>query len=364
MSSSPDFESLSTYDYELPPELIAQHPLPERDASRMLVIHRSKGMIEHRFIKELPLFLKPHDLIVVNNSKVVPARLQGVRASTSGKWEGLFLGVTTSGEWQIIGQTRGRLQSGEWITIPVPATHVESTESRQHPDLQLQLIERGEGGIWKACPQSQVSTWDLLEQYGSMPLPPYIHRDDEEVEDRVRYQTIFSGPQGSVAAPTAGLHFTPALRDRCAASGAKFAEVTLHVGMGTFRPVSSERIAEHKMHTETCELSEDVARKIQSTRSQGGKVLAIGTTSARTLESAARKVGVGLPWQGETNLFLRPPCEFLQVEALLTNFHVPKSTLLMLVCAMAGYDLTMQAYQEAVEQRYRFLSYGDCMLIL
>ncbi|MBA4031206.1 MAG: tRNA preQ1(34) S-adenosylmethionine ribosyltransferase-isomerase QueA [Planctomyces sp.] len=363
MSSAPDLESLSAYDYELPPELIAQHPLEERDASRMLVIHRATGDIEHRFIRELPSFLKTADLLVVNNSRVVRAKLHGVRTSTGGKWEGLFLGVTPEGAWQVIGQTRGRLAAGESVTIPAPAISGAAVAG-DLPPLELELIARGDGGVWLSRPRQAGSAWELLDRYGSVPLPPYIHREVEAADDRARYQTIFSGPEGSVAAPTAGLHFTPRLRAGCEEHGASFAEVTLHVGMGTFRPVSSERIAEHQMHIETCELSAPVAEAIRSSRAAGGRVLAVGTTSARTLESAARQAGAGQAWQGETNLFLRPPCEFQQVDRLLTNFHVPKSTLLMLVCALAGYDLTMRAYQEAVARKYRFLSYGDCMLIV
>ncbi len=372
-----DLARLDAYDYSLPEDLIAQEPLAERDASRLMVVRRADSTISHQWMRDLPDLLAPGDCLVLNNSRVLPARLNGLRTATGGKWEGLFLSVAENGNWRLIGQTRGRLNDGETVTIPA----VESTENV--PPLELRLTDREADGVWQMAPLTsncgQTTDVDaalvgpsaarnlqaaicLLERYGTMPLPPYIERKPS-ASDRDRYQTTYAREPGSVAAPTAGLHFTPELLARCRERGIETAEVTLHVGLGTFRPVSAVDLSQHVMHAEFCEISSETAAKLAEIRRRGGRVVAVGTTSARTLEAAVSQAG-WQGWRGETRIFIRPPHEFLAVDALLTNFHLPKSTLLMLVSALAGVDLIRTAYAEAVARRYRFFSYGDAMLIV
>ena len=350
---------LETYDYPLPEDLIAKEPLPTRDASRLMVLDRQSGTISHRTIRDLPDLLQPHDCLVLNNSAVLPARLLGVRTETGGKWEGLYLGSTPVGLWRLIGQTRGYLRVNESITLT----------SASGESLQLKLIEREAEGICHFQPSASENTLELLRKYGTVPLPPYMGRKQATTSDWERYQTTFARHPGSVAAPTAGLHFTPELLERCAKRGIRRAEVTLHVGVGTFRPVTVQNLAEHKMHSEWCELPESAASMLRETREQGGRIVAVGTTSLRTLESAYHATtGNGVngfrEWSGETSLFVRPPYDFLSTDGLLTNFHLPKSTLLMLVAAFAGLDFVLEAYHIAIAERYRFFSYGDAMLIL
>lgn len=349
----PDFDRLETYDYTLPDELIAKEPLARRDASRLLVVRRAAGTIEHRQIAELPELLLAGDCLVVNDSRVLPARLQGVRTKTGGKWEGLYLSSDASGRWRLIGQTRGKLQPGEELAIPAMGFE----------PLLLKLIERIDEGGWLVEPRQSGSPVELLERYGQVPLPPYMDREQPTEADRERYQTTYARNPGSVAAPTAGLHFSTELLARCAARGIDRTHVTLHVGMGTFRPVSVEDVREHVMHSEWCELSAVTAAKLHSVKAAGGRVVSIGTTSLRTLESAVSRTG-WQAWSGETRLFIRPPYQFQAVDVLLTNFHLPKSTLLMLVSAFGGYELIREAYRQAVAERYRFFSYGDAMLVL
>lgn len=327
-----------------------------------MVVDRLYGTIEHRWVRELPDFLRPNDCLIRNDSRVVPAKLSGVRTSTGGKWEGLFLSQLTAREWTLIGQTRGRLLPGELLTIRHPRC--------PNDELFLTLQERLEGGTWRALVTAlaNASPWDLLQQFGDVPLPPYIGEDANRLspdEERVRYQTIYADRPGSVAAPTAGLHFSPELEMECRAKGVTVAHVTLHVGMGTFRPVASEDLSQHVMHKEWCELSVDTANAMAAAALRGGRIAAVGTTSLRTLEAAYRRTGDRYrPWTGDTDLFLRPPDTVHAADALLTNFHLPKSTLLMLVSTFAGYDLIREAYRQAVARQYRFFSYGDAMLIL
>lgn len=349
-----DFDRLSTYDYPLPESLIAKVPLPTRDASRLMVISRQTGQISHRLVRDLPELLAPGDSLVVNNTRVLPARLLGRRAATGGKWEGLYLGTNDSGQWRLIGQTRGYLKLGEFVEVTTPPGN----------HLRLELIARESDGVFLFTPDRSEPVIDLLQQFGTLPLPPYFDRKDPNAEDWERYQTIYGTHPGSVAAPTAGLHFTPELLAQCQSRGIHRVEVTLHVGLGTFRPVSVENLAEHQMHSEWCELPELAVAGIQSARSNGGHIVAVGTTSLRTLESAAAIHEPLQPWRGETRLFVRPPYSFRVVDALLTNFHLPKSTLLMLVSAFAGVELIRRAYQEAITEKYRFFSYGDAMLIV
>lgn len=350
----PDLTAVAAYDYVLPEELIAQAPLPERDGGRLLVVDRRTQTLAHRLVRDLPDLLQPGDALVLNNSRVVPAKLQGIRTQTGGKWEGLFLRRCERG-WKLIGQTRGRLEVGETVTL---------FPSEDRPErLTLKLSERGGDGVWTWEPQSDDDTWRLLERFGSVPLPPYITRLAEGSEDKERYQTTFAQRPGSVAAPTAGLHFSAELLDRCHQRGIKRTEVTLHVGLGTFRPVSVADVRQHVMHAEWCELTAETAAQLAGVRQADGRVVAVGTTAMRTLETAVAATGWS-GWQGESQLFIYPPYEFRAVDALLTNFHLPKSTLLMLVSAFAGYELTRQAYAVAIAERYRFFSYGDAMLVL
>ena len=366
--SSPDLTRLAAYDYALPPELIAHHPPAERDGARLLVVDRTAQSISHAAFPDVVNLLDPGDALILNETRVIPARLEGFRKRTGGRWEGLFLRTDSKGRWALIGQTRGKLQAGEIIAIHPPGRPQESP-------LELRLTDRGEGGEWTAEPDSNEPWLHLLDRYGAVPLPPYIKREAvgeagtarTEAEDRDRYQTSFARTPGSVAAPTAGLHFTPKILDQIRARGVRIGFVTLHVGLGTFRPVSSEELSAHVMHSEWCELPAATADLVNETKHQGGRIVAVGTTSVRTLESAAAAVpapdGSLRAWSGTTDLFIRPPYSFRVVDGLLTNFHLPKSTLIILVCAFAGYDLTMRAYQVAVEERYRFFSYGDAMFI-
>ena len=351
---------LSTYDYNLPEDLIAKEPLATRDAARLMVLDRRLGTISHRQIRDLPKLLRTGDCLVLNNSRVLPARLLGVRTATGGKWEGLYLGSTPSGLWRLIGQTRGYLRLSESITVTNDTSMA----------LQLKLIEKEADGVSLFEPSLRENVLDLLQRFGSVPLPPYMDRKQATSLDLERYQTTYARHPGSVAAPTAGLHFTPELLDACNERGIQRAEVTLHVGIGTFRPVAVENLSEHRMHSEWCEISQIAAMTLAETRSRGARIVTVGTTSLRTLESACH--GIGVPdatptfreWRGETNIFIRPPYEFASTDVLLTNFHLPKSTLLMLVSAFGGLDFVLNAYHTAISERYRFFSYGDAMLII
>lgn len=347
-------DDLSTYDYELPPELIAQHPLAERDAARLMTIERHTGTIEHRHIRDLPELLAPGDCLVFNDTRVVPARLFGHREQTGGRWEGLYLGNDDTGRWRLIGQTRGRLQAGERVVIQ-SATSDET--------LPVTLDSRDDDGIWTTTPESDEPTLSLLERLGTVPLPPYIERMQIEPEDVTRYQTVYARHPGAVAAPTAGLHFTPRLLETLSSHGVDSAFVTLHVGIGTFRPIGVEDLSQHNMHAEWCRLADETATQLNTTRKNGGRVIAVGTTAVRTLESAVGIDGFAA-FEDETRLFIRPPYEFRGIDGLLTNFHLPKSSLLVLISALLGIDLAKSVYEEAVRKRYRFFSYGDAMLIL
>jgi S-adenosylmethionine:tRNA ribosyltransferase-isomerase len=347
------------FDFNLPDELIAQHPAEPRDQSRLMVVDRRNGRREHRIFAELPELLSPRDVLVRNDSRVVPARLVGRRETTGGRWEGLFLHERPDGSWEILARTRGRPEPGEQVVVG--------------QGLRLLLEARGEPGCWIVRPQPHAATADgleppasalsLLEQHGQTPLPPYIRRGQEASGDRLAYQTIYARRPGSVAAPTAGLHFTDAVLARLAARGIGCVDVTLHVGLGTFRPIESDRLEDHVMHAEWAELSPEAATALQAHRHLGGRIVAVGTTVARTLETASA-TGTFQPFSGETRLFIQPGHVFRGLDALLTNFHLPCSTLLVLISALAGWDLIQAAYAEAIRCRYRFFSYGDAMLIV
>ncbi len=356
-------DELASYDYDLPPELIATEPLPQRDSSRMLVVDRQTGTLRHRQVRDLPEILRPGDRLVLNDTQVVPARLFGSRTVTGGKWEGLFLEALPSGQWRLIGQSGGRLQPGDAITVVPAHGPAHGLKHDERPALTLALIERDADGVWTASPSTDEPAIDVLRRFGTVPLPPYIRRKRGTESDWQRYQTTYARRPGAIAAPTAGLHFTPELLAACSDRGIDQSFVTLHVGIGTFRPISVERLSEHVMHREWCEISEETCRLLAETRRRGGRIVAIGTTSVRTLETASRN-GAVQPWSGETNLFIRPPHQFRAVDCLLTNFHLPRSTLLVLVSSLAGLELIRKAYEAAVRERYRFYSYGDSMLIL
>jgi len=346
---------LDAYDFELPRELIAQEPPTHRTDSRMMLIDRSTGRIEHASIRDLPSVLRAGDAMVVNDSKVIPARLVGYRANTRGRWEGLFL-REESGVGELLSSTRGFLKPGEAVVLRDP-------EGRENQ--KLVLIARTEDGNFLFKPEPDRPWLELLEECGRVPLPPYIRDGQMTSSDKERYQTVYARNPGSVAAPTAGLHITEDLIQKIRASGVALVAVTLHVGLGTFRPIQVQRLADHKMHSEFAQISPQVVKRLLTARAEGGRIIAVGTSSVRTLEtSAMHGNGTLIPWSGQTDIFIRPGHRFHGIDGMLTNFHLPRSSLIVLVSAFAGRDLVLEAYAKAIEERYRFFSYGDCMLIL
>jgi len=345
---------LDAYDYDLPRHLIALEPLANRADARLLVVDRASGSLAHSYVRDLPQILRAGDVLVLNDTKVVPARLIGYRTLTGGHWEGLFLRVDEQGLWRLLARSRGKMACGETITL---------VNERGQDDARLRLVDRMPDGVWVMHAESGESAFPLLERLGRVPLPPYIRHGEMQPADRQRYQTVYARQPGAVAAPTAGLHFTPDLLRRLEETGIKPCFVTLHVGLDTFRPVTAERLAEHKMHSEWGQIDPAAAEQIAACRHQGGRIVAIGTTSVRVLESAAAD-GQLKPWSGSTNLFIRPPYTFRAVDALLTNFHLPRTTLLVLVRTFGGDELIQRAYDDAIRNEYRFYSYGDAMLVL
>jgi S-adenosylmethionine:tRNA ribosyltransferase-isomerase len=344
----PDTLRLADYDYVLPPERIAQAPLAERDAARLLVLERKSGRRAHRLVRELPSLLRAGDLLVANATRVEPARLRGQKAS-GGAAEALLLGPgARPGEWRALVKARA-LRVGTKLRFARGAARLEAEVSALAGDGELTLaFEPG------ASPYA----------LGEMPLPPYIRRAEPLPQDQERYQTVFARSPGAVAAPTAGLHLTHALLGALERAGVGFAEVVLHVGPGTFRPLRAQDLARGRLHAEAFELPEASAAAIAATRARGGRVVAVGTTTTRVLEARARDDGTLEAGRGETDLFLRPGHRFRAVDALLTNFHLPRSSLLLLVAAFAGREAVLDAYREAVAEGYRFYSYGDAMLIV
>ncbi len=340
------------YDFELPSELIAQAPLERRDASRLMVVNRAAGTIEHRTFSDLPSLTVPGDLMVVNRSRVVKARLLGTRVGSGAPAEVFLLAPLSDGRYEAMVSPGGKLKPGRVVQV-APGFTIEI----------LEMTERRTRIVRLRAEPPFADVEQAIEAHGHVPLPPYIERADAPF-DLERYQTVYAREAGSVAAPTAGLHFTPELLAALDARGVRRGEVVLHVGAGTFKPVETEDPAAHVMHEERYVIPDATAQALVETRAAGGRVWAVGTTTVRTLESAAdpdRTVRAGA---GETRIFIRPPAHPQIVDALVTNFHLPRSTLIMLVAAFAGYDLTMRAYREAIAQRYRFYSYGDAMVVL
>jgi S-adenosylmethionine:tRNA ribosyltransferase-isomerase len=352
-----------SFDYELPRQLVAQEPLRHRADARLMVVDRGRQEIEHRHVRDLPYLVPGGDRLVLNNTKVIPAQLVGYRTETGGRWQGLFLGTTIDGHWKVLCKSRGRLSPGDQITL---------VDRENRPTAGLRLLERLEEGQWLAHADPAEPAETLLERLGRVPLPPYIRGGNMVDADVASYQTVFARHPGAIAAPTAGLHFTKELLRTLDARGVALSAVTLHVGVGTFRPITCPSLDEHRMHSEWGELNVATAAELNATHAAGGRLIAVGTTVVRLLETAARAGEGGTaaadqaipPWQGHTDLFIRPPFEFRAVDALLTNFHFPRTTLLVLVQTFGGRELIRRAYEEAIREEYRFYSYGDAMLIL
>jgi S-adenosylmethionine:tRNA ribosyltransferase-isomerase len=378
----------SLFDYELPPELIAQTPVEPRDASRLMIIHRSTGQIEHRIFHQIKEYLHPSDLLVLNQTRVIPARLFGHKAKTGGKVELLLLNRRDEHTWEALARGK-KLKPGTVIQLEATGSHDDDlgrqslddrSEAHHWPQTTATIVAETESGGRLVRFEKPVEP--LLDEMGVMPLPPYIHKP---LADPERYQTVYGRVEGSVAASTAGLHFTPELLVDLRQSGVEMAFVTLHIGLDTFRPVKEARVEDHQIHTEWYELSAPVAEQINRAKLEGRRVIAVGTTVVRALESAAggcaplgiasanedaTTEGETCAWRavsaytGPTELFIYPGYRHRVVDAMITNFHLPRSTLLMLVSAFAGRDLIARAYEEAIHQRYRFFSFGDAMLLL
>ncbi|WP_089945090.1 tRNA preQ1(34) S-adenosylmethionine ribosyltransferase-isomerase QueA, partial [Candidatus Entotheonella palauensis] len=342
--------NLNDFNFTLPPERIAQTPAVRRDASRLMIVDRQQQRITHDIFANIGQYLRAHDVLVVNDTKVIPARLHGRKAATGGKVEVFLLHDHGGGIWEVLLKPAARVRPGTVIEIG---------------PLQAEVIERSSGAMIR-IKFTPSDIYAALEQVGEVPLPPYIQRhgmDDRHGEDRERYQTVYAQHPGAVAAPTAGLHFTPELLADLEHRGIHRATVTLHVGWGTFQPMRSEKITDHRMAKECYRLVADEAARIRQARANGGRVVAVGTTSTRTLETVVQEAGEVRAKTGWSDLFIYPSYRFRIVDALVTNFHLPQSTLFLLVCAFAGRDLMLEAYHCAIAERYRFYSYGDAMLI-
>ena len=335
--------------YDLPKELIAQEPASPRDAARLMVLSQKDDSIQHRIFHDLPEYLEPGDLLVVNNSKVLPARIVGVKQPTGAVCELLLLRQVKGDQWECLAKPGKRMQPGTKVSFGDGTLTAVVDETLE------------DGNKYVTFYYDTETLYEKLDEFGKMPLPPYITK---QLEDQSQYQTVYAKELGSAAAPTAGLHFTPELMDTIRAKGVGIAEVTLHVGLGTFRPVMEDEITDHKMHSEWYSINEETAQRIRETKAAGHRVIAVGTTSCRTLEAVAAKYGEIKACSGNTSIFLYPGVKFNCIDGLITNFHLPESTLIMLVSALYGYEKTMAAYKVAVEEKYRFFSFGDAMLIL
>lgn len=338
---------LKDFNYDLPEELIAQDPLEDRSSSRLMVLHKDTGRIEHKIFRDIIDYLNPGDCLVINDTKVIPARLMGIKEDTCAAIEVLLLKRNVDDVWECLvkpgkkARTGARIIFGEGLLVGEIVDVIEDGN---------RMIKFHYEGIFE----------EILDKLGQMPLPPYI---THKLQDKNRYQTVYAKNEGSAAAPTAGLHFTKELLEKIKEKGVNVVSITLHVGLGTFRPVKVDKIEEHHMHTETFNISKEAADTINRTRAAGGRVIAVGTTSCRTLESAAADDGTIPARSGDTDIFIYPGYKFKAIDCLITNFHLPESTLIMLVSALAGRDNIMNAYETAVKERYRFFSFGDAMFI-
>ena len=345
--------TLTTHDfyYDLPEELIAQSPSEERDMCRLMVLDSKTGEIEHKVFRDIIDYLNPEDMLVVNSSKVIPARLLGVTEKTGSSMELLLLRALENGEWETLVRPGKRAKVGASFSF---GGILRATVTG--------LVDGGNRTVkFEYDTEKYKNIYEALDEIGNMPLPPYITK---KLENKSDYQTVYAKEEGSAAAPTAGLHFTDELIDRIKAKGVGYGEVTLHVGLGTFRPVKVDKIEEHLMHGEYFHITDEVAAEINRRRAAGGRIIAVGTTSSRVLESVSTPDGIVHPIDGETSIFIYPGYKFKAVDALITNFHLPESTLIMLVSALAGKEHVMNAYEVAVEEKYRFFSFGDAMLIV
>lgn len=338
---------IELFDYDLPHELIAQTPLEKRDTSRLMVLHKPTGEVEHKHFYDILDYLKPGDVIVRNNTKVIPARLFGTKEETNAHVEVLLLKNTHDDVWECLCGNAKKIKVGSIVSFGDGRLKAKCLEVR---DEGIRVMEMIYDGIF----------YEVLDQLGIMPLPPYIK---EKLDDPDRYNTVYAKVEGSAAAPTAGLHFTPELFDKVRAKGVEVLDVTLHVGLGTFRPVKVENVFEHHMHSEYYEISEEVANKLNKAKEEGRRIIAVGTTSCRTLESNIKKYGKFTAAHENTSIFIYPGYTFEGIDALITNFHLPKSTLIMLVSALAGRENILNAYNIAVKEKYRFFSFGDAMFI-
>ncbi len=339
---------VADFDYHLPEELIAQEPVEPRDYSRLLVLARHTGELEEKLFRDLVDYLNPGDLLVLNETKVIPARLYGTREGTGAKIEVVLLNRLDQDNWEVLVRPGKKARPGTSIVFGAG-------------ELVAKVLDTTEAGGRILHFEYQGVFEEILDRLGQMPLPPYITK---QLQDRNRYQTVYAKEEGSAAAPTAGLHFTPELLERIRAKGVGIQKVLLHVGLGTFRPVKVEKLQEHLMHKEYYEVSGETAAAINNVKNQGGRVIAVGTTTTRTLESVTNAEGVVCPGKGWTDIFLYPGCPLRAIDGLITNFHLPKSTLLMLVSAFAGRENVLSAYELAVRHKYRFFSFGDAMLII
>lgn len=340
--------NLKDFDFDLPEELIAQEPLLERDASRLLVVDKINGDVQHKTFKDIIQYLKRGDCLILNNTRVIPARLFGVKKDTGSHIEFLLLKRIDINTWEVM------LRPGKRAKVGTRFVFGEG-------ELEAEILEIMEGGNRLVRFTYEGVFENVLDRLGNMPLPPYITKT---LEDKERYQTVYSKHEGSAAAPTAGLHFTPELLQKIEQIGVKIAYITLHVGLGTFRPVKVDNILEHKMHSEYFDVSQEAADIINSTKENGGRIISVGTTSTRTVESIADENGHIKPCSGWTDIFIYPGYSFKVIDGLITNFHLPESTLIMLVSALAGREHILRAYKIAVEERYRFFSFGDAMFII
>ena len=339
---------LSEFDFDLPEELIAQHPLDKRDTSRLMVVNREDGSISNKHFYDIIDYLKPGDVLVRNNTKVIPARLFGIKEETNGHVELLLLKELSEGTWECLCGNARIIKLNTVITFGEGLLKAKCIEIKDEGIRVFNMIYEG-------------IFYEILDKLGTMPLPPYIK---EKLDDQNRYQTVYAKIEGSAAAPTAGLHFTDEITEKIKAKGIEILDVTLHVGLGTFRPVKVDNVLEHHMHSEYYMIESDVADKLNKAKSEGRRIIAVGTTSTRTLESNIKKYGKFTATHENTDIFIYPGYQYEAIDCLITNFHLPKSTLLMLISAFASKELVFKAYHQAIEEKYRFFSFGDSMLIL